>query len=121
MDVSQVVLSVLPTFIYVAAWIVAVVFAVIMVRDGGGKPERLLLIGVSLMLASSVIASIWAALMPWLVIELTEAGTDRVTIAFISSIVNITRGCISLAGIIFLVYAVWRKFKSRQTQTMSGG
>ena len=118
--VTSGIVGALPTFIYVAAWIVAVVFAVRMVRNGGGRPERLLLIGVSLMLANSVIASIWAALVPWLVIELTEAGTDRVAIAFISSIVNITRGCISLAGIIFLVYAFWRKFKSRQTQTISG-
>ena len=120
MDVSQVVLSVLPTFIYVAAWIVAVVFAVIMVRDGGGKPERLLLIGVSLMLASSVIASIWVALMPWLVLKLTEAGSDRITIAIISSIVNITRGFISLAGIIFLIYAFWRKFKTASISVGSG-
>ncbi|MFC2014305.1 hypothetical protein ACFLU8_05530 [Chloroflexota bacterium] len=116
---GAVVFAVLPTLIYVAAWIVAIAFAVRMVRGGGGKAERFLLIGVSLMLVSSVVASIWAALMPWVVLNLTEAGSDRTTIAIVSSIVNITRGCISLAGIVFLVYAYWQKFKTGPTPVVS--
>ena len=49
MEVSGI-LGVVPTFIYVAAWTVAVVFAVKMVRNSGGRAERFLLIGASLML-----------------------------------------------------------------------
>ena len=114
------VFTIIPTLIYVAAWVIAIVSAIIMVRYGGGKPERLLLIGVSLMLASSVVVSIWAALMPWLVLKITEAGSDRITIAIISSIVNITRGLISFTGIIFLIYAFWRKFKTATISVGSG-
>ena len=110
--VTSGIVGALPTLLNVAAWIVAITFAVRMVRGGGDRAERFLLIGVSLMLVSSVIASIWAALMPGLVIELTEAGTNRVTIAIISSIVNLIRGLITLAGIVFLIYAFWRKFKT---------
>ena len=71
------------------------------------------------MLVSSFVSSFWAVLMPWLVLKLTEAGSDRITIAIISSIVNITRGCISLAGIVFLVYAYWQKFQTEPTPVVS--
>ena len=67
MEGSAVVIGFLPTTTYVIAWVVAVVFAVRMVRNGGDRPERLVLIGVSLMLASSLVHSIAAGLNPWLV------------------------------------------------------
>ena len=75
------IIGALSTLLNVVAWIVAITFAVRMVRGGGDRAERFLLIGVSLMLVSSFVATIWVALMPWLVLKLTEAGSDRITIA----------------------------------------
>lgn len=112
MEGSAVVFRILPTTIYVIAWVVAIVFAVRMVKHGDGRPERFLLIGLSLMLASSVINSTWAGLNPWILPKLREVGVDLVSIAQVFSAVSIVCGCISLAGIILLVYAFWQKFKA---------
>ncbi len=107
--------TVLPTLIPVAAWIVAIVFAIRMVRNNGGRPERFLLIGVSLMLASSLISSAIAGLNTWLVFKLAESGTDRVTIAGTFGIIRFFVSFISLAGIVLLIHAFWQKFRSKQT------
>ena len=118
MEISGI-LGALPTFIYVAAWTVAVVFAMRMVRSNGGRPERFLVIGASLMLASSVVKCAWAVSVPWLMPRLIEAGTDHKTISLMFSAVSFVCACISLAGIVFLVYAFWQKFKKRPTSVVS--
>ncbi|GAI82847.1 unnamed protein product, partial [marine sediment metagenome] len=103
----------LPSSIYLIAWIVAVVFAVKMVRNGGGRPERFLLIGISLMLAASVIGSATAGISGWLFPSLAERGIDFRSIAQVFSAISIIRACIGLAGIVLLVYAFWQKFRAR--------
>lgn len=105
------ILSALPHLIRVAAWTVAVIFAAIMVRDGGGRPERCFLIGTSLMLASSVVASTAAGLMPWLISRLGEAAHDYAGIGSVLSAIHLVNSFIALGGIIVLVYAFWRKFR----------
>ena len=107
----------LPSAIYIIAWVVAVVFAVKMVRNGGGRPERFLLIGVSLMLAGSVISTATAGISAWLLPGLVHSGTDFRSIAQVISTIGIIRACIAVAGIVLLVYAFWQKFKARQTLT----
>jgi len=114
-EVQVVVFGILPSTISLIAWVVAVIFAVKIIRNGGGRPERLLLIGICLMLAGSVIGSAWAGLNPLLVRKLIAAGTENISIAMISSAINVVRGLISLAGIILLVYAFWQRFKTRPT------
>jgi hypothetical protein len=103
----------------VAAWIVAIVFALRMVKHGGDKPERLFLIGACLMLTSSVVQSATSGLTSWLPHKLIEAGTDYTTVGLIFSSINYVRAIISFAGIIFLVYAYWRKFKTGPTSVVS--
>lgn len=109
----------LPSTIYLIAWIVAVVFAMKMVRNDGGRPERFLLIGVSLMLAASVIGTTLAGVSVWLLPSLlAEGGLDfHRRIAQIYSAISIIRTCIAAAGVVLLVYAFWQKFKARQTLT----
>jgi hypothetical protein len=111
MEVTAMILSMFPALLFTAAWIVVVVFAVKMIRNGG-KPEKFLLIGACLMLASSLLAVAAAGLNPWIVPKLVEAGTNRVTIASVFGFVGIFRACISLAGIVLLVLAFWWKFKT---------
>ena len=89
-------------------WIVAVVLATIMLRRGGGRAERFLLAGASLMLSKSLIAIPTTALSIWLTVD---RGMANVEAASVLSIFGLVRGCIGLAGIICLVYAFWVKFR----------
>ena len=91
-------------------WIVAVVLATIMLRRGGSRAERFLLIGASLMLLQSLVAIPTAALGTWLMID---KGVPNVKAASVLSIYGLIRGCIGLGGIICLVYAYWVRFKKR--------
>ena len=110
---STVVFQLLSHIIPLILWLVALIFAVKMVKMGGGKPERFLLIGASLMLASSVVDSAWAGLTPWLVPRLAHTGTDLSSIALIFSVVNFVRSLISVAGVICLICAFWQKFRAK--------
>ena len=93
-------------------WIVAVVLAAIMLRRGGARAERFLLVGASLMLLASILAIPTSALGIWLH---TGREMTNVQAAFWLSIFGLIRGVISLAGIICLVYAFWVKFRTRPT------
>jgi len=91
-------------------WIVAVVLVTIMLRRGGSRAERFLLIGASLMLVQSLAAVPTSALGNWLMID---KGMPSVKAAFVLSIYGLIRGCIGLGGIICLVYAYWVRFKKK--------
>ncbi len=92
-------------------WIVAVVLAVMMLRRGGARAERFLLVGACLMLLASILAIPTSAFGMWLH---TSREMTNVQAASWLSIFGLIRGAISLAGIICLVYAFWVKFKSRK-------
>ncbi len=90
-------------------WIIAVIFASIMLRRGGSRAERCLVTGASLMLAQSLITALIAAITTWLTF-----GRDitNVKMAAMMGAFGLIRGIIGLAGIICLVYAFWVKFKA---------
>lgn len=91
------------------AWIVGIVIAARMLKKGGEKAERLLLIGCCLMLAKTLISPFTHAIILWLISERTITAQG---IGFMMSIVQIPLGIISLAGIVCLVIAFWMKFRS---------
>jgi len=93
-------------------WIVVVVLATIMLRRGGGRAERFLLAGASLMLVQSLITTLTAALSTWLVVD---SGMANVEAASVLGMFGLIRGLVGLAGIICLVYAFWIRFKARST------
>jgi len=93
----------------IVAWIVGIVLAARMLKKGGGKAERLLLIGCCLMLAETLISPFTQVLILWLIAERTITAQG---FGFIMSIARIPLGIISLAGIVCLVYAFWIKFKA---------
>lgn len=98
----------IPSAPSLVGWIVAVVLATVMLRRGGGRAERFLLAGASLMLVQSLIAIPTTALSIWLTVD---RGMANVEAASMLSIFGLVRGCIGLAGIICLVYAFWVKFR----------
>ncbi|MFH1169470.1 MAG: hypothetical protein V1691_02125 [Chloroflexota bacterium] len=95
---------------YIIAWVVALVFAMLMVRRGGGRAERLLLAGCSLMLFVQLISPFLNAIVPWA----NRQGLSLITIAFI---ISIAIGVVSLAGIVCLVYAFWLRFSKNNQDT----
>ena len=99
-------LSVSPILV---AWIVGIVIAARMMKRGGGKAERLLLIGCCLMLAESLVSPFSSVLMTWLI---AGQNMPRQRAAFTIGITRIPLAIISLAGIVCLVYAFWIKFKA---------
>ena len=72
MEFSSVIFGFLPNILYPVAWIVAVIFAVRMMRYRGGRAERFLLVGASLMLLNSMVTFAAAALRPWLIVWLAQ-------------------------------------------------
>ena len=99
------------------AWIVGIVLAARMLKRGGGKAERLLLIGCCLMLAESLISPFSTVLMTWLMAHQTMPSYR--TVGFFSLIFRIPLGIINLAGIVCLVYAFWIKFKASSTPRLT--
>jgi hypothetical protein len=94
-------------------WIVAIIISIRMLNRGGGKAERFLLIGSSLMLAQGLISPFTTVLMQWFTVE--HRG-DIQSIGLISGLVNIPLAIISLAGIVCLVYAFWTRWKTNTSE-----
>jgi hypothetical protein len=93
----------------IIAWIVAIVLAARMFKRDGGKSERLLLIGCSLMLAQQLISPFQQVLVHWLIFQ-HEGDLQR--LGLINGLIGIPIGIISLAGIVCLVFAFWTRWKS---------
>ena len=100
--------ALIPAAPYLAAWIVAIILSVIMLRRGGGRAERFLLIGSCLMLVSKLFSVPTGLIVPLLVGS--GWSTDR-TLPLLSGF-SLFLGLIGLAGIICLVYAFWAKFNA---------
>ncbi len=92
-----------------AVWIVALVLSIVLSKRSDGRPERLLIIGSSLMLASTFLS----VFVPVILRYLIQSGLTNVSAAGAISGINVFLGLISLAGIICLFYAIWKKFTER--------
>ncbi|MFC1892996.1 hypothetical protein ACFLYR_03015 [Chloroflexota bacterium] len=97
------------------AWLAGVVLAVIMVRRGGGKAEKLLLVGCSLMFAAKLATPLLYELVQGL---LSEQDIGNVAIAqSMGLIVSQPLFTLSLAGLICLFYAFWVKFWAKKQES----
>ncbi len=105
--------SVVPSLLFrsplLAAWLIGIVISARMLRKGGGKAERLLLIGCSLMLAERLISPFSTVLVTWLIAAQTMPAQRA---AFVGGITGIPLGIISLMGIVCLVCAFWSRWKT---------
>jgi MFS family permease len=97
------------------AWIVGIVLAIIIVRRGGRKAEKLLLAGCVLMLFSPLSVLFLRA---WFVPALQENDIGSLEImrspAWI--VLNIMVGLCSLAGLVCLVWAFLLKFRNKKQE-----
>ena len=94
------------------AWGIGIILAVLMVRRGGGKAEKLLLAGCSLMFIVRLASPLLSELVQSLI---SESGVSHVEIAQrMSLVVGIPTGILALAGLVCLVWAFWVRFRVRR-------
>jgi len=100
-----------PTFLgnvpMLLAWLVGIILAVRMLRRGGGKAERLLLAGCSLMFVARITSPFLSGLMIWLV---AEHGMTR---AAASGLFSLPISILSVAGIVCLILAFWFRWRTK--------
>lgn len=92
-----------------AVWIVALVLSSVLMKKGGGRIERFLLIGSILMLVSTLLSVPQPAIAHYL----AQSSLSNAGAAGVVSGINLFLGLISLAGVICLFYAIWRKFSKK--------
>ena len=98
---------------YFLAWMVAIILARRMVVKGGGRAERLLLIGCVIMLAGAIAGPLLSGYGQWYVMQLVhEHGVSHVSASIVMSVIGIGRGIWSMAGIVCCVYAFYLKWKA---------
>ncbi len=90
------------------AWLVGIVLAVRMIRRGGGKAEKLLLIGCSLMFIAQIVNPFLRGLALWLI---AEQGMSRASASGLA--LSLPISILGMAGIICLVYAFWTRWKTK--------
>ena len=93
-------------------WIAIIIFAVIVLRHGGGRAERFLIAGASLKVISNLLSLPSFAILHWLI-------SEGYSVNYASSVVSgygIFGKVVGMAGIICLVYAFWVKFKARNIE-----
>ena len=90
------------------AWLVGIVLAVRMLRRGGGKAEKLLLAGCSLMFVARIATPFLTGLTVWLVAErgMTRASASGLAFSLPISILSMT-------GIVCLILAFWTRWKTK--------
>ena len=115
-ELKYVLLSLIPNGIPLIAWVIAIVFAVRMFKKSRQKAEKYLLVGASLMASSSVIGVICNVLNPWIVLWVHDTWRGAQDLGIVLSIIGGFRSLISLAGIVYLVIAFWKKFRMREQQ-----
>ena len=96
---------------HLVAWSVAIIFAVIMVRRGGGKAEKLFLAGSVLMLISTLARPLLKELSTWLV---TEQGMSRAAAS--GWFISFPLGILAVASLVCLVSAFWMRFMTKKQE-----
>ncbi|MFC1918659.1 hypothetical protein ACFLWW_01620 [Chloroflexota bacterium] len=93
------------------AWLFGIVLAVRMIRRGGGKSEKLLLAGCSLMLVEQIVSPFLTSLALWLT---TQYGMT--SFSTIGMVISIPRGILNMAGIVCLILAFWFRWRTRNAE-----
>jgi len=96
------------------AWLVGIVLAVLMVRRGGGKAEKLFLVGCALMFVVDLINPLLRELVKWWM-----SGQDMSYIATAQAMglaVSLPLGVLSLVGLVCLAWAFWIRFWKKRRE-----
>lgn len=98
-------------------WIGTLIFGIVMLRRGGGKPERFFITGASLNILGTILRILGIYFPVWFHIK--DYGSD--TMKSITFGTGLVIDIISALGVICLLYAFWLKFiNHRNNQSFSG-
>ncbi len=103
-SVQIVEISILKYLPELLAWGIGIFLAVLMLRRGGSKAEKMLLAGCSLMFAVKVISWCLGIMTPWI-------REQAISAQGMGIIYSLAAGLPSLAGFICLVIAFWVRFR----------
>ena len=95
----------------ILAWGVGIVLAVLMVRRGGVKAEKLLLAGCILMFVTRLATPLLSELVMSLV---KERAMSNIAIAQTMGWVTLPMSVLSLAGLVCLVWTFWVQFRVKR-------
>jgi len=94
------------------AWAIGIALAIIMVRRGGSKAEKLLLSGCCLMFVIALIHPFLSGLVQWMRYEQILNSAQSIGILY-----SIPLGVLGIAGFVCLVIAFWLRFWRRKPET----
>ncbi|MBN2075764.1 MAG: hypothetical protein JW762_09465 [Dehalococcoidales bacterium] len=116
MDTGDVLMMIFSGFlgfgIPILFWIGTIIFGSIMLRRGGGRPERFFITGAALNTLGTLLRIPIVYLPFWISSRSTGIDIMRNINFGVGLAVNI----ISAVGVICLIYAFWLKFKKKQTE-----
>ena len=110
---AEIGLSLLRNIPDLVAWLTGITLAIIMLRRGGAKAEKLLLIGCGLMLAVSLINPLLTGLVKWL---MSGRGMSNITTAQTMGLVRLPLAILSIAALVCLIWAFWLKFRLKRRE-----
>ena len=98
-------------------WIGTLVFGVIMLRRGGGRPEGIFITGAGLNILGTLLRILTMYLPIWLSVSHSDIDNYR-NISFTAGLVI---DVIGAAGILCLIYAFWLKFNGQKSEKPVSG
>jgi hypothetical protein len=115
----------LTNFIQAVIWILPVIAGIIMVRRGGKRPERFFLIGSALMVLENLVWAMRKIHTQLITTEIFNQGSEAIRelgsrITSVIVVYSVIKDLLFLAGMVFLVYAFWLKFKKQPEAVVEG-
>lgn len=110
-SVQMVEISMLRYIPELVAWGIGIILAVLMLRRGGGKAEKLFLAGCSLMFVVRLATPLLSELVMLLG---KEREMSNIAIAQTMGWVTLPMSILGLAGLVCLVWAFWVRFRARK-------
>ena len=93
------------------AWLVGIILSARMLKQEGGKAERLLLIGCCLMFAQKLLSPLQQLLTMWYVAQYNPEGGQ---IALFMGLAQVPFILLSMGGIVCLVFAFWFRWQGKR-------
>ena len=116
MDTGDVLMMIFSGFlgfgIPILFWIGTIIFGSIMLRRGGGRPERFFITGAAL----NTLGTLLRIPIVYLPFWISSRSTGVNTIRNINFGVGLAVNIISAVGVICLIYAFWLKFNSHKSE-----
>jgi hypothetical protein len=93
-------------------WIAVLIFAIVMLRRGGGRAERFFIAGASVKILGTLLGVLRFGIALWIIPGRPIPADDIVTIV---SGYDLFIRVIGMAGLLLLFYAFWLKYKETKT------